>query len=88
MEQDEPDDRYALLRANGFHYYAGRELFVNRSQKKVVSREAVDDHTIHWLHQILEEHNTSSAWQLYFDDPVSDQLRAEIIAELEPRRSV
>ena len=56
--------------------------YVNRGAKKVVSVEAVKDHSEEWLKQLIAEANDSGDWRFYFDHPPSKSVIQAFVAEL------
>lgn len=76
LEKDE------LLRSAGFRYHFDRMAYVHSKAKKVVSIEAVEDHSEEWLRQIIAQANDSGDWRFYFDQPPSRAVREAFLAEL------
>ena len=74
----EKDD---LLRSAGFRYHFDRMAYVNSKSKKIVSVEAVEDHSEDWLKQLIEQANDSGDWLFYFDQPPSPSVVQTFLAE-------
>lgn len=79
---DTTPDKDELLRSAGFRYLFDRMAYVNRKEKKVVSVEAVEDHSEDWLRQMIDQANDSGDWRFYFDEPPSPSVVRAFLAEL------
>ena len=71
-----------MLRSAGFRYHFDRMAYVNFKAKKVVSVEAVEDHSEDWLKQLIAQANDSGDWRFYFDQPPSPAVIQAFLAEL------
>lgn len=76
LEKDE------MLRSAGFRYHFDRMAYVNRETKKVVSVEAVEDHSDEWLREMIAQANDSGDWRFYFDQPPSQSVIQAMLTEL------
>ena len=56
--------------------------YVNRETKKVVSVEAVEDHSDEWLREMIAQANDSGDWRFYFDQPPSQSVIQAMLTEL------
>ena len=79
------NQKYEMLQRAGFVKHFQRDLFLNRAATKIISLVAVEDHDIDWLQQVIEENNQTGRWQFYFNAPVENNTRKEILAELGER---
>lgn len=79
---DTTPEKDQMLRSAGFRYYFDRMAYVNRKAKKVVSVEAVEDHSAEWLKQIIAQANDSGDWRFYFEQPPSQSVIQAFVAEL------
>jgi hypothetical protein len=71
-----------LLEHAGFVYNFDREVYFNRTARKIFSVEAIEDHDPTWLRSCIEEDNGSTEWRFYFNSPPSDIVRQELVGEL------
>jgi hypothetical protein len=79
---DTTPEKDELLRTAGFRYHFDRMAYVNSKAKKVVSVEAVEDHSEDWLKQLIEQANDSGDWRFYFDQPPTQAVKQAFLAEL------
>ncbi len=79
---DTTPEKDEMLRSAGFRYLFDRMAYVNRREKKVVSVEAVEDHSENWLKQMIDQPNDSGDWRFYFDEPPSPSVVQAFLAEL------
>jgi len=82
MLMDTTPEKDELLRSAGFRYHFDRMAYVNSKAKKIVSVEAVEDHSEIWLKQLIEQTNDSGDWCFYFDVPPSPSVVQAFLAEL------
>ena len=75
-------EKEQLLRSAGFRYHFDRMAYVNRNAKKVVSVEAVEDHSEEWLQQVISQPNDSGDWRFYFNQPPSPTVVQAFLAEI------
>ena len=76
LEKDE------MLRSAGFRYHFDRMAYINSMAKKVVSVEAVEDHSEEWLQRLIEQPNDSGDWRFYFNEAPSKAVIEAFLAEL------
>jgi len=79
---DQPSKRQ-LLRNAGYRYNFDRMIYMNRHVKKIFSFEAVDDNSVEWLSDRIAEPNPGSEWVLYFNGPLSESVRRQLLQELQ-----
>jgi len=82
MPMDTTPGKDEMLRSAGFRYHFDRMAYVNSQAKKVVSVEAVEDHSEDWLRQLIAQANDSGDWRFYFDQPPSPAVIQAFLAEL------
>ena len=73
-------DKYDLLEDRGFRKHFKNALCYNRDIKKVFSIVAIEDHGVAWLRAAIESPNDTGTWQFYFNQPVNDDVRRELLA--------
>ncbi len=76
LEKDE------LLHSAGFRYSFRRMAYINTNAKKVVSVEALEEHSGDWLRQMIAQVNDSGDWLFYFDEPLPAAVKQAFLAEL------
>ena len=72
-----------LLDRSGYRYNFDRMIYVNRHAKKIFSFEAVDDNNVEWLSGRIAEPNPSNEWIFYFNGPVSESVRRQLLQEFQ-----
>jgi hypothetical protein len=70
-----------LLEAAGFYFDDRFACYVNKSLKKIVSDEFIDEHKAEDIEALLRE-PSGLTWQFYFNIPPSESVREQIEAEL------
>ncbi|MBB72776.1 MAG: hypothetical protein CMF50_10310 [Legionellales bacterium] len=78
MKVDKPKEDF--LTEQGFRPNNKRMLFYNENSRKVISREAIEDHNLHWLEKCVNE--THQNWKFYTNGVIADDLKSEIISEI------
>ena len=71
-----------ILDCAGFKYNSDLRMYFKRSARKVFSEEAIDDHETEWLRQRIKEENRPKEWVFYFNSPIEETRKKEIVAEL------
>ena len=71
-----------LLRSAGFRYNFNRMAFIDRKTKKIISIEALEDHSEEWLGEMIAEVNDTGEWRFYFEQPPSPGVIKAYLAEL------
>jgi len=79
---DTTPEKDEMLRSAGFRYHFDRMAYVHSKAKKIVSVEAVEDHSEDWLRELIEQTNDSGDWRFYFDQPPSPAVVQAFLAEL------
>jgi hypothetical protein len=74
-------EKVELLSENGYINHFKRSLYFNREARKIFSIVAVADHDINWVRVNIQAPNDTGTWQFYFNEPVSEQTRSEILHE-------
>jgi hypothetical protein len=67
-----------ILEDAGYSYSFDREIYVNRSARKVFSVEFVEDHAEDELQRCIQESTPAGGWQFYFNTAPSDAVRREL----------
>ena len=70
-----------ILRSNGYKYDKIHTIYINASDKKVFSEEAVSDHDENWLYQKIHKDNDGK-WEFYFNDSIKESTRQEILSNI------
>ena len=71
-----------ILENANYAYNFNRDIYYNRSDKKIFSLEAVEDKDPNWLNEKINEKKNIDEWRFYFNDPPSDKIKFEILKEL------
>jgi hypothetical protein len=69
-----------LLKNKGFKYNFYRMIYFSVEQKKVFSREYVEDKPIQTIDKNISE--KSEKWEFYFNMPMSEQVKEQLLSEL------
>jgi hypothetical protein len=72
-----------LLDGSGYRYNFDRMIYVNRHARKIFSFEVVEDNDVEWLSGRIAEPNPSNEWIFYFNGPVSESVRRQLLKELQ-----
>lgn len=72
-----------ILKKEGFIYHFDREIYYNRPIKKIFTLEAIEDNSSGWLSNAISEENIANEWQFYFNEIPSEEIKNEILKELE-----
>ena len=80
MDIDAAKDQ--LLRAAGFRYNFDRMAYINRSDRKIVSVEAIADNSLDWLRSLIADASNSHDWTFYFTMEPSPAVRQAFLAAL------
>ena len=75
----------SLLKEAGYWYNFDRMAYVNRRAKKVFAEETVDDNSVEWLVEKINEPTTTGEWRFYDEPPLA--VRRAFVAELENGRA-
>jgi len=73
-----------LLKDSGYRYNFNRMIYFNTKQKKIFSLQYVEDNPIHVLKNNISE--VSNDWKFYFNMPVSEKVKDQILSELSDAR--
>ena len=76
-------EKRRLLENAGFVYNFDRELYYNRNVRKAFSVEFIEDHNNIDLEQFIKENSDARSWRFYFNSPLSNAVRRELISVLE-----
>ena len=80
IEYDFVEERkYKLLEDNNYTR-DDRDFYISKTQKKVFSFQRINNESIAWLEQEINQENTSGEWQFFYTNHPSEGLQADIIA--------
>jgi len=80
IEYDFVEERkYKLLEDNNYTR-DDRDFYISKTQKKVFSFQRIDNESIAWLEQEINQANTSGEWQFFCSNYPSEGLQADIIS--------
>ena len=80
IEYDFVEERkYKLLEDNNYTR-DDRDFYISKTQKKVFSFQRINNESIAWLEQEINQENTSGEWQFFCTNHPSEGLQADIIA--------
>jgi hypothetical protein len=71
-----------LLDAGGYVYNIDREVYFNRSAKKVFSVDFLEDHEGPEIEQSINEKTDAREWRFYFNEQPPDSVKREIAGAL------
>jgi len=80
IEYDFAEERkYKLLEDNNYTK-DDRDFYISKTQKKVFSFQRINNESIAWLEQEINQANTSGEWQFFCTNYPSEGLQADIIS--------
>ena len=80
IEYDFVEERkYKLLEDNNYTK-DDRDFYISKTQKKVFSFQRINNESIAWLEQEINQANTSGEWQFFCTNYPSEGLQADIIS--------
>jgi hypothetical protein len=80
IEYDFVEERkYKLLEDNNYTK-DDRDFYISKTQKKVFSFQRINNESIAWLEQEINQANTSGEWQFFCSNYPSEGLQADIIS--------
>ncbi len=80
IEYDFVEERkYKLLEDNNYTR-DDRDFYISKTQKKVFSFQRINNESIAWLEQEINQANTSGEWQFFCTTYPSEGLQADIIS--------
>lgn len=80
IEYDFVEERkYKLLEDNNYTR-DDRDFYISKTQKKVFSFQRINNESIAWLEQEINQANTSGEWQFFCSNYPSEGLQADIIS--------
>ena len=71
-----------ILDGAGYVYHFDRDIYFNRTTRKALSVEFVDDHDEHELQACISENSGEGEWRFYFNSPPSPAVRRELVGVL------
>jgi hypothetical protein len=71
-----------ILDAAGYAYNFDRQVYFNRSAKKIFSVEFLEDRDAAEIEQSIREDTDSREWRFYFTSPPSDSVKRQIASVL------
>lgn len=71
-----------ILDAAGYIYNIDREVYFNRSAKKLFSVEVLEDHEGAEIDKCINEKNDSREWRFYFNSPPSESVKRQVLGAL------
>ncbi len=80
IEYDFTEERkYKLLEDNNYTR-DDRDFYISKTQKKVFSFQRINNESIAWLEQEINQANTSGEWQFLCSSYPSEGLQADIVS--------
>ncbi len=73
------EKKYKLLEDNNYTR-DDRDFYISKTQKKVFSFQRINNESIAWLEQEINQANTSGEWQFFCTNYPSEGLQADIIS--------
>jgi len=71
-----------LLDAGGYVYNIDREVYFNRSAKKIFSVDFLEDHEGPEIEQSINEKTDAREWRFYFNSPPSESVKRQVVESL------
>lgn len=73
-----------ILEKEGFSYHFGRMIYINGEKRKVFSHEAIDDNSVSWLEEKINEASVPDDWQFYFSGTLDEEIKRDVLREIAP----
>ena len=71
-----------LLDAGGYVYNIDRQVYFNRSAKKIFSVDFLEQHEGPEIEQSINEMTVAREWRFYFNSPPSDSVKRQVVESL------
>jgi hypothetical protein len=71
-----------ILDAGGYVYNIDREVYFNRSAKKIFSVDFLQDHEGAEIEQSIQESTDGKEWRFYFNVPPPESVKRQIAGAL------
>jgi hypothetical protein len=77
-----PATKQNILDTAGYVYFFDREVYINRSTKKIFSVDFIEDHDGKELERSIREDTDAREWKFYFNVPPSESVKRQIVGAL------
>lgn len=71
-----------LLDAAGYNYNIDRQVYFNRSAKKIFSVDFLEDHGGEEIEQRIQESTDAREWRFYFNVPPPESVKRQVESSL------
>jgi hypothetical protein len=71
-----------ILDTAGYIYNFDREVYFNRSAKKIFSVAFLEDHEGPEIEQSINEKSDAREWRFYFNSPPSESVKRQVVESL------
>ena len=71
-----------LLDSGGYAYNFDRQVYFNRSAKKIFSVEFIADHNEAEIEQSIRENTDARDWRFYFNSTPSESVKRQVVDSL------
>lgn len=70
------------LKSSGYKYHFTNDIYINTSDKVIISKEAIDDHDDTWLNQQLTTCDGNKWLLIFTEGRPSDEVQDKILKDL------
>ena len=71
-------EKETLLESAGYRYHFDRMIYFNRSSRRALSLEFVEDHPLDEIKGVLKQKPDTNGWTFYFNSPPSERVQREL----------
>jgi hypothetical protein len=71
-----------LLDSGGYSYNIDRQVYFNRSAKKIFSVDFLEDHEGPEIEQSINEKTDGREWRFYFNSPPPESVKRQVVESL------
>lgn len=71
-----------ILDAAGYVYNIDREVYFNRSAKKIFSVNFIEDHDGAELERSIRENSDAREWRFFFNEPPPESVKQQVASSL------
>jgi hypothetical protein len=79
-------DKRPFMERSGYAWNPKKKIYFNVTQRKIFSREWVDNHDENSIRAKITEPNPATGWQFYSNEQISAPAQQQIIDEITKTR--
>ncbi|KTD02896.1 hypothetical protein [Legionella feeleii] len=74
--------RLNALKSSGYKYHFTNDIYINKTDKVIISKEAIEDHDDNWLNERLEACDGNSWLFIFTNGSPRDAVKNKILKDL------